>query len=64
VLANSRRDWHQFRSNGWWGYISKDGKFVIRPQFEGIVAYSDDVDHSVRSDADQFGAQRRRALSV
>jgi hypothetical protein len=28
------------------------------------VAHSDDVDQSFRSDADQFGAKRRRALSV
>ena len=31
---------------------------------EGLVADSDDVDQSFRSDADQFGAKRRRALSV
>ena len=30
----------------------------------GLGADSDDVDQSFRSDADQFGAKRRRALSV
>jgi hypothetical protein len=29
-----------------------------------VFAHSDDVDQSFRSDADQNGAKRRRALSV
>jgi hypothetical protein len=32
--------------------------------FKPLGAHSDDVDQSFRSDADQFGAKRRRALSV
>jgi hypothetical protein len=32
--------------------------------FRWISGYSDDVDHSIRSDADQCGAQRRRTFSV
>ena len=35
---------------------------VSRPEFWD--AHSDDVDQSFRSDADQNGAKRRRALSV
>ena len=50
------------------------GEYFADTLVEGVVevelkcaerfAHSDDVDQSFRTDADQFGAKRRRALSV
>ena len=40
------------------------GKNVEQAYSYAIHAHSDDVDQSFRSDADQFGAKRRKALSV
>jgi hypothetical protein len=38
---------------------------VCHPPFpEAVPAHSNDVDQSIRFDADQIGAKRRKALSV
>ena len=44
------------------GVFRDQGDFAVVVLFQN--AHSDDVDQSFRSDADQNGAKRRRALSV
>jgi hypothetical protein len=39
-------------------------RMLLLGYFEGIDGHSDDVDQSIRCDADQIGAKRRKALSV
>ncbi|MFN7996338.1 MAG: hypothetical protein U0Q18_22185 [Bryobacteraceae bacterium] len=49
--------------NGWiFEFRSYGYHYAFHPQ--ALVGDSDDVDQSFRSDADQSGAKRRRALSV
>ena len=43
---------------------AKHERFDVTGAIDELVAHSDDVDQSFRSDADQIGAKRRRALSV
>ena len=52
-------------------FAEKRGIDILREFYEAASAFrhqerahSDDVDQSFRSDADQFGAKRRRALPV
>jgi hypothetical protein len=46
--------------------FSRDLKIAAMRELDAgsTIAHSDDVDQSFRSDADQSGAKRRRALSV